>query len=175
MMQMLAAGGIELLCDSFRGPDPDNPNGYFEYEPAKRLLRDTSWFDEAVGKALKVVHALVSALPRDREVRVILMRRKLEEVVASQQAMLVRRGAPLDGVLENDRLIAIFREQLDEVSRWVAAQPNFSLLTVDYGALLDDPATAAKAVDEFLGCGLDRGAMTRAVDPKLYRQRGGAA
>jgi hypothetical protein len=39
MMSMLDAGGVETLTDDHRGPDEDNPNGYFEYRPVKELDR----------------------------------------------------------------------------------------------------------------------------------------
>jgi hypothetical protein len=42
MMQMLQAGGMPLLIDDLRMPDADNPNGYWEYEPVKRLQQDSS-------------------------------------------------------------------------------------------------------------------------------------
>jgi hypothetical protein len=32
MMQMLAAGGMTMLTDGQRTPDPNNPRGYYEFE-----------------------------------------------------------------------------------------------------------------------------------------------
>src|SRR5262245_31552152 len=58
VMQMLVAGGLPALSDGVRAPDADNPRGYFEYEPAKRLLRDAGWLPRAQGRALKVAHTL---------------------------------------------------------------------------------------------------------------------
>jgi len=55
MMQMLQAGGMPLLIDDLRPPDADNPNGYWEYEPVKRLQQDNSWIPKAEDKAVKVV------------------------------------------------------------------------------------------------------------------------
>ena len=170
MMQMLAAGGIEPLTDGLREPDADNPRGYFELEVVKRTRRDASWVGDAVGRAVKVIHALVMALPTDREYRLIWMHRPLEEVIASQQAMLVRRGAG-DDVLAPERLAEIFRAQVQEAERWVAAQPGFASLAIDYHAVLDDPRAAAQSVDRFLGGGLDCQAMAGVVDAGLHSQR----
>ena len=61
MMQMLQAGGMPLLIDGLRPADADNPNGYWEYEPVKRLQQDHSWIPKAEGKAVKVVSALPHA------------------------------------------------------------------------------------------------------------------
>ena len=55
MMQLLAAGGIAPLTDDVRIADTDNPKGYCEYEPVKRLRTDSEWLAEAEGKAVKVI------------------------------------------------------------------------------------------------------------------------
>jgi len=170
MLQMLAAGGIEPLTDGARRPDAHNPRGYFELEAVKRTRYDASWVEDAAGRAVKVIHALVTALPADREYRLVWMQRPLEEVMASQRAMLARRGAGVD-LLAPERLAAIFRAQLNEAERWVAAQPGFRSLAINYHAVLEDPKAAAAAVDRFLGGGLDREAMASVVDPRLHRQR----
>ncbi len=170
MMQMLAAGGLALLTDGRRGPDQDNPRGYLEYEPVKRLRRDASWLGAAAGRAVKVVHALVPSLPPDRDYRLILMRRDLREVAASQRAMLERRGAAADE-LPDERLIEILAVQLDEAERWARAQPRFDVLCVEHAALLTDPKAGAARVERFLGGGLDVDAMAQVVDPALHRVR----
>ena len=43
LMQMLDAGGYPVLCDDQRPPDADNPRGYFEYSPVRRLEKDNHW------------------------------------------------------------------------------------------------------------------------------------
>ena len=94
MMQMLAAGGIPPLTDYQRKPDESNPRGYFEFEPVKRLRADRSWLDQAHGRAIKVIHLLLRELPTDGiyNYRVILMKRSIKEVLASQRVMLDRQG-----------------------------------------------------------------------------------
>ena len=172
VMQMLAAGGIETLTDGARPPDPDNPRGYHELEAVKRSRDDLAWLDRAEGKAVKVVHSLVSALPRDRAYRLIVMRRDLREVLRSQGAMLARRRVARDGSTE-ERLIEVYTAQLAEMERWARGHPKLSRLTIDYADLVADPASYAAVLDEFVGGGLDRAAMQRAVDASLYRQRAG--
>ena len=172
MMQMLQAGGMALLTDGLRTADPDNPRGYFELEAVKRLPSATGWLDDAVGRAVKVVHALVSNLPDRYAYRVIRMRRRLEAVAASQRRMLERSGESADDLPE-DRLIAVFRAQLEELEGWLAARRNFASLEIDFDALFDDPRPLAERVDRFLGGGLDVDAMVATVDPGL--RRGGGA
>jgi hypothetical protein len=93
LMQMLRAGGMPVLADDARPPDTDNPAGYLEYAPVLRTATDANWVAAAPGHAVKVIYALLRHLPRGFAYRVLWMRRDLDEVIASQQAMLARRGA----------------------------------------------------------------------------------
>jgi hypothetical protein len=169
MMKMLEAGGLPVLVDGVRTADVDNPRGYYEFEPVKRLKEDTSWVAPACGKAVKMVYLLLLDLPPDVEYRVLFMRRNIDEVLASQAAMLRRLGksAPLDDA----RMAALFHDGLVKFDGWVKDRPNFRLLDVSYNALVTDAAPVAAEVDQFLGLGLDVDAMTRIVDPTLYRNR----
>ena len=65
----------------------------------------------------------------------------------------------------------VFALQLAETEAWMAQQPSFRVLALDYGEVVVDPQTAARAIDALLGGGLDREAMVAAVDPLLCRQR----
>ena len=76
-MQMLRAGGIEPVTDGERQADQDNPRGYLEFERVKHLRTDRTWLDQAAGKAVKVIHLLLTELPDDREYRVVFMERDL--------------------------------------------------------------------------------------------------
>lgn len=95
VMQMLRAGGMTLLTDRVRPPDEDNPRGYYEFEPVKQTASDPAWLKAAQGKAVKMVFRLLVDLPPDYAYRVVLMTRKLEEVLASQRVMLARSGKPV--------------------------------------------------------------------------------
>ena len=172
VMEMLEAGGLPLLADEGRPPDAHNPRGYFEYEAVKRLRDDASFLEKAVGCAVKVVVPLACALPagiggEPLRYRVVLLRRDLRQVVASQDAMLAA-GDP--GGLSPARLAEIFAAQLAELEAWAGAAPERRLLPVEHADLLKDPGAAARRLAEFLGGGLDAAAMAAAVDPDLHRQ-----
>ncbi|MES1260864.1 MAG: sulfotransferase [Acidobacteriota bacterium] len=169
MMQMLAAGGIPLLTDGIRPPDEDNPRGYFEFEPVKSTKKDSSWLREASGKAVKMVYLLLRDLPSSHDYRVILMRRELHEVIASQRAMLRRLGRAGADV-GDERLAAIFEEQMKSIAAWLGGQENCALLEVNYRDCIQSPMAAAHGIDEFLGGGLDVPKMAAAVDVSLYRR-----
>lgn len=173
MMQMLAAGGLRPLSDGVRGADGDNPEGYFELEAVKRTRTDASWLEQAPGHAVKMVHLLLLDLPARHGYRVIFMQRDLEEVLASQQAMLARKG---DGTaqLPAERLAAVYRQQVAAVLRSLRGRSNFRLAEVRHRDCIETPAAAAAAINAFLGGGLDAAAAAAAVRPGLYRQRGAA-
>ncbi len=170
MMQLLAAGGVTVLTDNVRQADADNPRGYYEFERVKQLSEDSSWLDEAGGKAVKMVYRLLYDLPSSHSYRVIFLRRNLKEVIESQAEMLRRLGKSTDDV-PGDRLIELYRRQLTEVDDWLCAQPNFQVLYIEYHDVLGNPDVVVTDIDRFLGGGLDTEAMRRVPDRSLYRKR----
>ena len=68
MMQLLEAGGVEVVTDGQRVADADNPRGYHEYERVKKIKDDVAWLPEIRGKAVKMVSQLLYDLPSDRVV-----------------------------------------------------------------------------------------------------------
>lgn len=170
MMSMLEAGGVEVLTDSIRTSNDDNPKGYYEFERVKQIEHDQAWLVNARGKAVKMIAELLKHLPRGYTYRVIFMHRNMEEILASQKQMLVRRGEPTDRV-GDDEMGAMFKRYLKRVEAWLAEQPNMDVIYVSYNDLLADPDPQAQEVNEFLGGGLDVEKMVRVIDPSLYRQR----
>lgn len=171
MMRMLNVGGVPALTDNIRAADEDNPYGYFEFEPAKRTREDAGWLPQAEGKVVKMAHLLLHDLPRDRQYDVIFMRRSLEEVVRSQNALLARTGRPRDESLSDERIQEIFRGQLRETEEFLAGENAFRVLYVNYHGVIKNPQAAAAEVNEFLGGRLNESAMADVVDASLYRQR----
>lgn len=170
MMQMLHAGGLPVLADQLRVADESNPRGYFEYEPVKRLRTDRSWLPQARGHAVKIIHLLLRDLLLDGSMRyrIVFMQRPLDEVLASQQAMLQREGkATADPAV----LRRAFESQLAQLHGWLAAQPDVQVLHVDHHRVMAEPLAVADTLCAFLGLDLDRAAMASAVDPSLHRQR----
>ncbi len=171
MMQMLEAGGLEIVTDRERRPDDDNPRGYYEFEPVKKTRDDASWLPGAAGKVVKMIYRLLYDLPTEGHAyRVVFMEREMSEVLASQQKMLARLGTE-GGAADDQQMAALFGKQLAEVRDWLARQQGFSVLYVSYRDAVRDPRAVAEQVSEFLGGGLDVAAMAAAVDPSLYRNR----
>jgi hypothetical protein len=171
MMRMLEAGGIPVVVDNIRTADEDNPAGYYEFEPVKQTSKDDSWLESAGGKAVKMVYRLLYDLPTNYQYRVLFMRRKLEEVLASQQKMLQRHGKADAAAVSDDQMTQLFLSQMQKFKAWIPKQPAFSMLEVSYNDLLRDPDPIVQEINDFLGGGLEADAMVQVVEPALYRNR----
>ena len=171
MMKMLDAAGLPIMTDHERTADEDNPKGYFEYERVKDLAKeqDKSWVRGARGKVVKVISHLLAELPDENFYRVILMRRDVSEILASQNKMLDRRGE--ENPIEDEKAKEQYLRHLVDVQYLARKRPNFEMIEVNYREALDDPLPFATAVNEFLGGRFDVEAMASVVDPELYRNR----
>ncbi len=173
MMQMLAAGGVPALSDGVRTPDDSNPRGYFELEVVKALERegDRAWLERARGHAVKILSPLLPHLPETYTYQVVFMDRALDEVIASQNAMLARRGEPTDRVPERE-LVATYDAHLRKVRAFLDARSCFETMTMRYHDVVANPLAEARRVNHFLGGHLDADRMAGAVDRRLHRHRG---
>jgi hypothetical protein len=172
MMRMLDEGGIPPLTDETREADKDNPKGYYELERVKKLDEgDTAWVEEAQGKSVKVISALLKHLPQGYTYKVIFMRRKIEEILASQRQMLIRRGEPTDSV-SDEELTELFGKHLAHIQAWIDEKPNVEAIYVSYNDVMEKPLEQSERINQFLGDTLDVEKMVGVVDQALYRQRG---
>jgi argonaute-like protein implicated in RNA metabolism and viral defense len=171
MMKMLEVGGIAPLTDEIRTADKDNPKGYYEFERVKKLDEgDVVWLDQAGGKAVKVISALLKHLPPGYTYKVIFMQRRMEEILLSQRQMLIRRGEPADSI-SDEKMTQLFSKHLEQVHAWIAEQPNVDVIYVSYNEILEDPTGNVEKIDQFLGQHLNRERMVSVIDEGLYRQR----
>ena len=170
MMRMLEAGGMRVLVDHVRTADEDNPEGYYEFERVKKIEHDTAWLEDARGRVVKMISALLTHLPPCHSYKIVFMRRNLDEVLASQRQMLIRRGKPTD-TSSDERMAQFFTNHLRRIEAWLAAQPNLDVLYVSYNELMEEPETHCTRVAEFLGLPLDPKRMASVASGVLYRQR----
>jgi len=171
LMSMLDAGGIPPITDHIRTADEDNPKGYYEFERVKALDKgDTAWVSDAQGKSVKVISALLKYLPPEYQYKIIYVRRNMQEILASQRKMLVRRGEDPDKV-DDAQMAALFEKHVSQVESWLREQPNIQVLYEHYSDILADPEKEARRIDDFLGDSLQVERMAEAVDPDLYRNR----
>src|ERR1041385_2080443 len=80
MMKMLAEGGLSVITDELRRPDPDNPYGYLELDSVRQMSKgNIDWLTNAGGRAVKVISALLEYLPSDYSYKTIFMERDVKE------------------------------------------------------------------------------------------------
>jgi len=174
IMQMLEAGGVEIVADFERAADPDNPEGYYELEQVKRIDRggEIAWLSGIRGKAIKIVSHYLRYLPDSNNYRVIFLHRNLDEILASQAKMLERRGK--DAGADDARMQEIYIDHLAKAARELASRSCFATLDLQHRETIRDPEAAAARINGFLGGLLDEEAMAMVVDPDLYRNRAGS-
>ncbi len=170
MMRMLSEGGLELVVDSLRSADEDNPNGYFEIELSKKLTAgEKQWLYLAQGKGVKIISYLLEFLPDDLTYNIIFMERDIAEVLASQKKMLIRRSEQSD--ITDEQMKAQFNEHVRAVKYWVARKPNMRVLYVKYRDVMNSSADVIESIAEFLEVPLNIEAMQAVPNQSLYRNR----
>ena len=98
------------------------------------------------------------------------MNRDLEEVIASQNKMLIRRGEPPEPG-DDRKMMLLFEKHLRKVKQWIHGRSNFDVIFIDYKEVLDDPIRHAERIKDFLQRSLDVERMASVVDKRLYRNR----
>jgi hypothetical protein len=170
MMKMLVEGGLQAVTDSQRTADNDNPNGYFEFEPVKKMTEgNIEWLGQAGGKVVKVISALLEHLPAKYHYKVIFMERPLQEVLTSQKKMLANRAE--DSSITDVEMEEQFKRHLAAIKYWLARQPNIEVLYMDYGKMLTSPAVYCSRILEFVDSPLDLEKMQEVPNERLYRNR----
>lgn len=172
MMKMLEAGGMELLSDGKRKADEDNPEGYFEWESAKKLPHRPDLIREADGKAVKVISMLLGSLPRHYTYKVIFMDRPVSEVVLSQQKML---GRTHGGSMKHDAktMMTLLAKHRANTLSMIQGLSNIDLIRIPYPELVVEPSKWIGRIVSFIGTERlqDPERMLACIRSDLYRNR----
>ena len=170
MMKMLEAGGLNPVTDNFRTADEDNPKGYYEFENVKKAETYKDWLPDAPGKVVKIISMLLENLLPEYSYKIVFMLRNIDEILASQRQMLIRRGEQ-DNKVPDEQLSMMYKKHLTKMENWFAEQPNLDVLYVKYNEILEDPIKFSKLINSFLENRLDEKEMAKVIDKNLYRQR----
>lgn len=173
-MQLLRAGGIELVTDEKRTADEHNAAGYFEHELIKEWQWDASWIEEQRGKAMKVVFPLLRQAPLPAGPKlIVVMRRGVQSVLQSQRRMASAEGAPLQWE-EHDR----WEQEYVKHERWWGMEPQAEVVELVYEELLDAVergevlgklATALKTLSKYCVKSVDISLLKAVVNKDLRR------
>lgn len=165
MMQILHRAEVPILHDGIRESDISNPQGYFELEAVKGIVLDNSFLDEAAGKAVKIVAPLPIYMKPSQNYRVVFMRRDIEEILQSQEKMLLK-----DQTSEREKFRTVYEFHLKKTYRFFA-ENKIPFLDVNYNDLMQNPEATLIEVIEFLGLKASKEALAEVVNPELYRNR----
>ena len=155
-----------------RQADEDNPRGYLEFEPARKLFQNSDWLKDAKGKAVKIVAPLLAAVPPGIACRVILIERDFDEILDSQAKMIERRGGTAPDTLDRRELLkAEYARTISRARQWLRKRPETAYLILDRASVLVDADYAAARIAEFLDGHADSRQMAAAVDVTLHRNR----
>lgn len=165
MMKMLASANIPILTDELRKADENNLEGYFEFEPVKKLMADNTWMKDAKGKAVKIIAQLLPYINLSFKYKVIFMQRDIDEVLRSQEKMI--------GNVDPERskkLKETFSRQKKDVLSFLDKN-KVEYLEIDYLDCIQQVDHVVQKVSSFLACESHQEAMKQAINPNLYRNR----
>jgi hypothetical protein len=170
MMKMLEEGGLPILTDAIRTADNDNPNGYYEFEPVKKLPEgQTQWLEDANHKVVKIISALLEYLPSNYRYKILFMEREQHEILASQQKMLKNRSEKSE--VSDAQMQEEFQKHLAAIKYWLARQPNMDVMYIDYNKMMAGPENYCQAIADFLSIPVDVSKMLAVPNEGLYRNR----
>ena len=170
MMQILRAGGMPIMTDGKRLPAQDNPEGYWEWEGITKLPKNPRIIEEARGKVIKVISALLPSLPVKHRYRIIIMKRPVEQVIESQRAMLEHSGQKPKS--DKEHLTQVQKQHSEAILETLRKSDRVELLEIDFPELVADPAPSIARIAEFLGEQFQvTPAVAACVKPKLHRNR----
>jgi hypothetical protein len=93
---------------------------------------------KAFGKVVKVIATLIPLLPSEFHYQIVLMRRALPEILASQLKMLSNRGQD-PNIFNPEMMINVYQKHLHQVESWLNQQTNVRFIEISYNELLSDP------------------------------------
>jgi hypothetical protein len=97
------------------------------------------------------------------------MRRDFDEIIASQNKMLERRGE--ENQVADSTVKEAYIRHLVDIRYMVRRRPNFEMVEVQFKQAMKAPRRFVTDVNKFLGGNLDVESMMAVVDPELYRNR----
>jgi len=165
MMQIMERTSLPILSDSHREKDINNPEGYYELEAVKGIVKNNSFLKDAEGKVVKIVTPLPLFLDKTLNYRVLFMRRDLEEILHSQEKMLGK-----DQSSEREKFKTIYELHLKKTYQFFVSN-NIPYLDISYKELIQNPENELEKIIAFLEIDANWQDLASAVNPSLYRNR----
>ena len=165
MMQILEQVPIEILTDNLRQKDENNPEGYYELEAVKGIVRNNDFLKSAQGKALKIVAPLPQFLDLNLSYRAIFMRRDMEEILRSQEIMLNK-----DQAAEREKFKTIYELHLKKTYQFFSTN-QIPYIDISYSNLILNPDDEISKLITFLKVDSQSKNLLKCIKKDLYRNK----
>lgn len=175
LMQMLEAGGIDVVVNIDDVYDEHNVNGYYEhntivninYKNPKPYPND--FFEDIKGKAIKVYAGFINLLPKNFNYKFILIERDVAEVWASRLKIQKnkRNSGQFFAIQQREKL----QMTVDKVKNY-ANNNSIEILNLRYAAIINNTESAVNEIAAFLNVSVDKTAMIAAVESSLHKEKG---
>jgi hypothetical protein len=165
MMQLLNKSSLEILSDGIRQKDISNPEGYYELEAVKGIVRDNSFLKDAAGKVVKIVAPLPVYLDKSLDYRIVFMRREIEEVLRSQEKMLNK-----DQASEREKFRTIYEMHLKKTYHFFESN-SIPYIDIQYKQLLNESEQELKRLINFLELSTPIEELLSVIKVDLYRNK----
>ena len=109
-------------------------------------------------------------MPDNLKFRVVFMERNIDEILASQKKMLIRRGHTSNSS-EDEEMKSIFTEHLLEIKSSIINKTNIELIYVNYNLLVTNPISEIDKINKFFKHKLDKNKLLEVIDLNQYRNR----
>lgn len=175
IMQLLEAGGIDVVTNIDDIYDEHNPNGYYDHNTILNINQKNpkpypnEFFESIKGKAIKVYAGFIRLLPKNFNYKFILIERDLAEVWASRLKITERKR-------NNGQFFAIQQREklqitIDNVKQY-AIKNNIEILNLRYTDVVMDAKNASNKIASYINTTVDKVEMAKAVDNSLYKEKG---
>jgi len=165
MMQIMERTCLPVLSDGLREKDINNPEGYYELEAVKGIVKNNSFLKDTKGKVIKIVTPLPLYLDKSLNYRVLFMRRDFEEILRSQEKMLGK-----DQSSEREKFKTIYELHLKKTYVFFE-QNSIPYLDIWYKNLISNTEFELKRIIDFLQLSEKWEDLANAVNPELYRNK----
>lgn len=163
MMNILKKSQEQIFYDDFRKPDLNNPNGYFESQKVKEIIKDSNIIETFADMGwVKITANYLSLINFKSSInfKLIFMIRNVDEILISQNKM---SGAEISEQAREDL------ENLRDLTLEIFSnKKNIEVITVDYENLVTNPDSVLKSLSFF---DINAKESLELINNKLYRSK----
>lgn len=169
VMQILCNIGVPILYDNLKPADEHNPYGYYECEKVRSIptSKNWEWLKSYPGYAVKIISPILINIPIEFPCKVILITRKIEEVITSQERMVNNRKSKF----EREYLKKIYLKHISLLKNKLKENPWVKMMEICFRELLYSPSPILQQLSLFLGVKINIEEVSKVIDPALYRVR----